>query len=159
MSGIVRLTVAALVALSMLAVPGAAQNWRLNPSYGSVSLNAGFMPDPRTRTVQAGGNVRINPAGDCPGGGYVANAPDYRLNYRAGGYALSFYVRAPGDTLLLINDPQGRWFCNDDYSGLDPALRFGNPASGQYDIWVGTYGRNRVRNATLYITEMGPFSR
>lgn len=152
---------AAAALLPWLAAPSAAQNWRLNPTYGSVTLNAGFLPDPVRRTVQAGGNIRLNPMSGCPGGGYVANAPDLRLHYRAGGFALSFYVRAPGDTLLLVNDPSASWFCNDDYPGygLDPGLRFGNPRSGQYDIWVGTYGRNRVRNSTLYITEMGPFSR
>ncbi|MCC6002019.1 MAG: peptidase S1 [Pararhodobacter sp.] len=156
---LLKLAAAVLAAIPVITTPGVAQNWRLNPSYGSATLNAGFMPDPRMRSVQAGGNIRINPIGGCPGGGYVANAPDYRVHYRAGGFALSFYVRAPGDTLLLINDPQARWYCNDDYSGLDPAIRFGNPMSGQYDVWVGTYGRNRVRNATLYITELGPFSR
>lgn len=159
MSRFLKFAAAALMTLPLLSTPGTAQNWRLNPSYGSTSLTAGFLPDPRTRTVQAGGNIRLNPIGGCPGGGYVANAPDYRLHYRSGGFALSFYVRAPGDTILLINDPQANWYCNDDYSGLDPALRFGSPSSGQYDIWIGTYNRNRVRNATLYITEMGPFSR
>ncbi|MCC5986906.1 MAG: peptidase S1 [Pararhodobacter sp.] len=159
MSRVLKIAAAILAALPLLSGAASAQNWRLNPSFGSISLNAGFLPDPRTRSIQAGGNLRLNPIGGCPGGGYVANAPDYRLHYRSGGFALSFYVRARGDTILLVNDPQGRWYCNDDYSGLDPALRFSNPSSGQYDIWVGTYGHNRVRNATLYITEMGPFSR
>lgn len=159
MSRLMKLAAAFVSALTLLSGAAQAQNWQLRPSFGSISLSAGFLPDPRVRTIQAGGDLRLNPTGGCPGGGYIANAPDYRLHYRSGGYALSFYVRAPRDTILLINDPQGRWFCNDDYSGLDPAIRFGNPLSGQYDIWVGTYGRARVRNANLYITELGPFSR
>lgn len=146
-------TLAAAVAL--LASPAAqAQNYNLNPSYGAVTLNAGFLPDPRTRTVQAGGDNHFSGGGDCPGGGWFANAPDYRLHYRAGGYPLTFYVSAPGDTMLLINDPSAQWFCNDDANGtLDPMVRFNNPRSGQYDIWVGTYNRSRVRNATIYISE------
>lgn len=151
--------IAALVALPLVASMAQAQNYNLRPSFGSVSLQAGFLPDPRTRTVQAGGDNYFSGGGGCPGGGWFANAPDYRVNYRAGGYALSFYVRAPGDTMLLINDPTGTWYCNDDYQGLNPALVFNNPRSGQYDIWVGTYNRSRVRNSVIYITEMSPFSR
>lgn len=159
MSRLLKFASALLAAAILVAGTAQAQNWRLNPSFGTMTLNAGFPNDPRTRTVQAGGNLRLNPMGGCPGGGYVANAPDYRVHYRAGNWPLIFYVRAPGDTLLLVNDPAGRWYCNDDFQGLDPAIQFGNPMSGQYDIWVGTYGRNRVSNATLYITELRPFVR
>lgn len=149
------LKAAAIAALGVAAGFGSAeaQNWRLNPSYGSVTLNAGFLPDPRTRTVRAGGDQHFTGGGGCPGGGWFANAPDYRLYYRAGNYRLSIYVRAPGDTMLLVNDPTSTWFCNDDANGLDPGIQFSNPASGQYDIWVGTYNRSRVGNSTIFISE------
>jgi hypothetical protein len=52
---------------------------------------------------------------------------------------LSFYVEARDDTVLLVNTPDGEWHCNDDFSGLDPALTFETPQEGQYDIWVGTF--------------------
>lgn len=131
-----------------------AQNYNLSPSFGSVTLNAGFMPDPYGRRgIQAGGDNYFSGGGGCPGGAWFANRPDFRLFYRAGGYRLTFYVRAPGDTALLINDPSTTWYCNDDHNGLDPQITFSNPMSGQYDIWLGTYNRSRVRNSTLYITE------
>ena len=131
-----------------------AQNYGLRPAFGSVSLNAGFLPDPfRRNRIQAGGDNHFSGSQGCPGGGWFANAPDFRLFYRSGGYPLSIYVTAPGDTMLLVNDPNTRWFCNDDNNGLDPAIRFNNPQSGQYDIWVGTYQRGRVRNATIHISE------
>ncbi|KPQ07171.1 MAG: Bacterial pre-peptidase C-terminal domain [Rhodobacteraceae bacterium HLUCCA12] len=150
---------AAVLAVPFAATVAEAQNYNLRPSYGAVSLQAGFLPDPHTRRIQAGGNNRFTGGGGCPGGAYFANAPDYRVHYSAGGYSLTFYVRAPGDTALLVNDPSGTWYCNDDYQGLDPALVFNNPSSGQYDVWLGTYNRSRVRNSVLYVTEMGAFSR
>jgi hypothetical protein len=52
---------------------------------------------------------------------------------------LSFYVEARDDTVLLVNTPDGEWHCNDDFSGLNPALTFDAPREGQYDIWVGTF--------------------
>ena len=150
---------AILALLSPLAVvPEAeAQDWSLRPSYGTINLSAGFRPDPYRRTVQAGGNIRISPMAGCPGGGYVANAPDLRLHYRAGRYVLSIYATSSRDTILLVNDPRGRWYCNDDYSGLNPGMMFNNPLSGQWDIWVGTYGPNRAPNTRLYISENRPF--
>ena len=154
MKKFIGLALAASVATALLATVAQAQNWRLSPSYGSVTLNAGFLPDPRSRTVRAGGDHRFSGSSGCPGGGWFANAPDFRLHYRAGGYPLTIFVNAPGDTMLLVNDPAGQWFCNDDSDGLDPAIRFPSPRSGQYDIWMGTYNRSRVPNARLYVTEL-----
>ena len=146
----------AAAALTFAAPEADAQDWRLNPLYGTVNLNTGFLPDPHTRTVTAGGSVRVSFQNGCSG--YVANAPDYRLNYRAGNtFPLSIYVRASGDTILLVNDPQTQWYCNDDYNGLNPGIYLTNPTSGQYDIWVGTYGPNLISGATLYISEFQPF--
>ena len=51
-----RLAAAAVLAVNFLGSTAQAQNWNLHPSYGSVTLNAGFVPDPRTRTVRAGGD-------------------------------------------------------------------------------------------------------
>ena len=149
----------AVLAAAVLPLPASAQNYGLNPSFGTVTLNAGFTPDPHTRTVRGGGDNRFTGGGGCPGGGWFANAPDYRINYRSGGFQLAIYVRAPGDTMLLVNDPNGEWYCNDDFEGVQPALVFDTPLSGQYDIWVGTYNRSRVANSTIFVTEMGPFSR
>ena len=158
MSRLFKFASALLAAAILVAGAAQAQVSRLNPSYGTANLSAGFPNDPRTRNVVAGGNIRLPPVGDCPGGGYVARAPDYRVNYTAGNWPLIFYARSRGDTILLVNDPAGRWYCNDDFQGLDPAIEFVNPRSGRYDIWVGTYGSNRVR-AMLYITSTRPFFR
>ncbi|PTX04215.1 peptidase S1 [Pararhodobacter aggregans] len=154
----IKLAFAAALAVSSLAAVGTrqaeAQNYNLRPSYGSFNLVAGFTPDPQWLQGRAGGDVHFNPVNGCPGGGWVANAPDFRVHYQASTWPLTFYVRAPGDTILLINDPSGNWYCNDDTDGLDPAIRFGSPRSGQYDIWIATYNRSRVRNTRLYVTEL-----
>lgn len=149
---------AALAAVSTLGVAAAttaqAQNYNLNPAYGTFSLSAGFSNDPRTATGRAGGDNRREAMPGCPNGGWFASAPDFRLHYQAGSFPLTFYVTAPGDTMLLINAPDTSWHCNDDSDGLNPAVRFANPPSGQYDVWIGTYGRDRVYNTTVYVTEL-----
>lgn len=127
-----------------------AQDPNLPATYGSVNLRAGFMPDPHVRGLVAGGPIPTTLGGVRA---YVANAPDYRVYYTAGSYALTFYVTSPADTTLLINMPNGRWVADDDSGGnLNPMLRFANPPSGRYDIWVGTVGTNTAP-ATLHVTE------
>lgn len=123
----------------------------LNPTYGSINLYAGFTPDPRFIDLTAGGEVRMNLGGVNSS---VACAPDFRVYYTAGTYALTFYVESGADTTLLINLPDGRWIANDDSGGnLNPLIRLPRPMSGRYDIWVGTYNGGYAP-ARLFVTEL-----
>ena len=85
---------------------------------------------------------------------WVAKAPDFRLNYTAGKFALTIYAESKADTTLLINLPDGKWVADDDSGGnLNPLVKFDKPQSGQYDIWVGTFGKENAP-AVLKITEL-----
>jgi hypothetical protein len=145
-----RLSVVALF-VGLCVSRGETQNPNLSPTFGTVTLRAGFVPDPYTVRVVAGGNIRTNLGGINQS---VANAPDYRLNYVAGNLPLTFYVRSAADTTLLVNLPNGTWVANDDGDGnLNPVIKIQRPMSGQYDIWVGTFNQGNPQ-ATLYITEL-----
>ena len=54
---------------------------------------------------------------------------------------------------LLVNDPQGNWYCNDDSGSgnLNPVVDLENPVEGQYDIWIASGGADT--EGTLEITE------
>ena len=146
-------TAAVALAASLTAGTAAAQDWSLSPTFGTVALTSGFLPDPHVAEVVSSGGIdaRQTIGGNCVG--MVADAPDYRLQYTAGNFPLQFLVDSDSDTTLVINAPDTGWYCNDDYSGLDPAVLFTNPMSGQYDIWVGSY-RGDFSPATLLITEL-----
>jgi len=137
-------------------VSGAGPNPGLEPAYGSLALTAGFLPDPRTVEISAGGNYAASNLGAPGCTGFIAAAPDFRLNYTAGSLPLIFSVAAGADTTLVVNTPDGRWHCDDDggVNGLNPALRFDGPMSGQYDIWVGTYAEGALQQSTLYVSEV-----
>lgn len=128
--------------------------------FGSGQLTAGFLPDPFTAEVQAGGPVDADQGlgesvvaeGYCAG--YVTRAPSYELSYQAGDFPLYISAESSRDTTLVVNAPDGAWYCNDDYQGLDPALEFPEPQSGVYDIYVGTYGSGGTEPATLSISEL-----
>lgn len=131
-------------------------NWRANPVYETVTLSAGFTPDPWSRQLQAGGPNSVSGlASGCVG--YINNAaPDFDLNYTAGSLPLYIHASSDTDTTLVINDPSGRWHCNDDAIGLNPMVSMQNPQSGNYNIWVGVHGSTTLSPATLLITEIDP---
>ena len=153
------LTLAAFVILG--STTSNAQDYTLDPAYGSIELTAGFDEDPLLISMLAGGSIVVASMTDgiseCYAGGHVSEAPDYDLYYTASGdWPLSIGAISEGDTdtMILINLPDGTWVCDDDSFGdLDPILTFSNPQSGLYSIWVGTIGTDLIE-ADLIITEL-----
>lgn len=152
----------AIAAILAAALPAAAlaqskSLQQVDPSaratYGDYRLNAGFPDDPYTVYVTAGGDVNASyVANGCSGS--VAYAPDVQLTYRAGSLPLIIRTESDSDTTLLINGPDGSWYCDDDSGGsLNAQLRWGSPPSGTYDIWVGTFGGGTAE-ARLLISEL-----
>jgi hypothetical protein len=121
--------------------------------FGEATLNAGFAPDPQVIAVDASGEVDANVMDEtCYG--YATAAPTYRIQYSAGSFPLFIYAQTDGDAVLIVNDPQGNWHCDDDSGGsLNPSVTFDAPLSGQYDIWVGTYGQGDFLTGTLFISD------
>ncbi len=150
-------TLISALAFAALLAPGAAvaQNASLTANYGEVRLSAGFTPDPHRVNLTAGGSIDAYTDTDLPAAcvGDISNAPDYEVTYSAGSLPLVFRTRSSTDTTLIINGPDGRWYCDDDSWGDgDAEVRFNKPSSGTYDIWIGTFNGGTAA-ATLLITE------
>lgn len=147
----------ALGAVAIAAAPAAAQDITRNPHYGSITLDSGFVPDPQNVVLQAGGtNDARRLGGDCRG--FVATAPDYNLYYTAGAWPLFLSATSSRDTVIVVNDPDGNWICDDDSGegAFNPGLEIQRPSSGLYNIWVGVYsGSGEYAPATLHISELG----
>ena len=150
---IVRMTVAA-AALALLAGPALAQDYNLEPTFGHLNLVTGYVPDPAVVPMIAGGSIDASSlGGECTG--FIANEPDFRVNYEAGAdFPLIISAVSAEDTTLVVNAADGTWHCNDDSNELNPAVTFASPMSGQYDIWVGVYGEATTAPAGLYISEI-----
>lgn len=121
-----------------------------------LSYSADQLWTPQTHSVIAGGQNNLH---QCPqpGVGHVATRPDFDLSFLQYGMArdLEFRVNASCDSVLLVNDAQGRWHFNDDNDGgLNARLRISNAPEGAYDIWVGTYGPSTCP-ATLTLETFG----
>lgn len=107
------------------------------PTFGTLLVGNGY--GPQTFDLQAGGEIEAyNLYGQC--NGHIASAPDYRIEYVGGSRApLDLRVSSAEDTTLLVVDPAGNVFCNDDDVDLNPALSLSNPSQGFYGVWVGTF--------------------
>lgn len=141
------LTAALLTAT--LAASGQAQ------TFGSANLQAGFTPDPFRVNITSGGTLSANTvSSDCAG--WVAEASDYQVRYTAGSFNLSFSSTSSSDTTLVILAPNGNIYCDDDSgNGLNPIVTIGNPPSGIYNVWVGSYRSGESAPATLSVSELG----
>jgi hypothetical protein len=127
--------------------------------YATLDLQAGFLPDPREVQVQAGGELDAGTlGGDCVGW-IDAGRADVALTYTAGNFPLIFLATSQADTTLAVRTPDGTWLCNDDFQGLNPGIVIPRPTSGEYRVWVGTYGQGRPEPAVLRITELMPGAR
>ena len=142
-----------------LSVSGSVSN------FGEASLSGGFLPDPHVVSVVSGADassaVNIdglgitpeNAAGNCTG--FATSQPDFILHYDSPAAMLRFFVTAPGDTTLVINDGAGHWWCSDDDGGnLNPMVDVTGAPAGQYDIWVGSYEAGANIQSVLSISEL-----
>jgi hypothetical protein len=149
-----KVLVLSLAVLPLAAGTATAQSVSAPATYGSRTLNAGFSPDPYSVSLTAGGSIEAsNTASGCAG--KIANAPDFELTYTAGSLPLVIRTVSNADTTLVINGPDGRWYCDDDggAEGMNAQLRWGSPPSGTFDIWVGSYSGG-LEPATLEISEL-----
>lgn len=143
---------ALLVGLGTTAITTAhAQNAWLNPAYGTIDVQRGF--GSQSFNVQAGGQYPASSLGQgCTG--YIANAPDYTINFQGRGRVpLELSAHSRADTTLVVSAPNGQVYCNDDTNGLNPAVSIHGPQAGQYAVWVGTFSQSSNHpSATLNIS-------
>lgn len=150
-----RLLASALALAAACAAAGVAQaqDFTQPSNYGDYSLSAGFSPDPYSISVTAGGSIDASNIGS-PCRGRISNAPDIQLSYSAGSFPLYFRTQSGSDTTLVVNGPDGQWYCDDDSGGgTNAQVTFASPMSGNYDVWVGTYSGGTA-SAQIQISEL-----
>ena len=148
------LAMAAIATTALSITPATAQNINADPNYETATLSGGFTPDPYNVQLQSGGTINAQSINDeCLG--FIDDAPDVRLHFEPGALPLLISVFSEEDTTLVINAPNGRWYCNDDGgNNLNPSIRFDPPQDGRYEIWVGTFGTSTLEAARLVISEL-----
>lgn len=153
------LLAAAAVAGLSFAGSASAQNYDADPNYGELTLSAGFTPDPALMSLLAGGSVNAS-GKNSSCSGFISDAPDVRLFWDGSGKGapnLKISALSNADTTLVVNGPDGRWYCDDDGGEDSNPLVELTPRAGRYEIWVGTYSEGETKRAVLSISEVSSF--
>jgi hypothetical protein len=122
----------------------------------SINLSTGFLPDPYIIRQNSGGPAAVqqcNLGSECRG--YSTVRPNFSVVWSGhSSLRLRFFFESADDTVLIVNDPRGRWKCNDDSANtLNPTVTFDNPSPGRYDIWIASYYEGRNHSGLLYVTQ------
>ncbi|MCH8557404.1 MAG: hypothetical protein LAT84_06280 [Balneolia bacterium] len=139
---------------------GARLDFSATARAGVINLQAGFTPDPHELRLTSGGSVNVSDmqlGSGCRG--YAGVAPNVSLQWAGSSSDLRVFFeseRSGGDTVLIVNTPNGDWVCNDDaFSGtLNPMLDLSGYGAGRYDIWVASYSRDEFLPGWLSVTEL-----
>ena len=101
-----------------------------------VQLTGGFGPESHNVTAYAGGDIDGSSiASTCAG--MVGETPQVTLAFTAYGGPLIISAYSEMDTSLVVQAPNGRWYCNDDTEGLNPRVNWNTAQNGTYRIHVG----------------------
>ena len=100
-----------------------------------------------------------DPPGFC-GGTIDAGQPSAAIAYTADGGTGTLAIGAMDletDLVLVVQAPDGRVYCNDDFVDRNPLVAVTDPPSGTYVVWVGTFAGGASAGApTLTIAETAP---
>ncbi|RUR77829.1 hypothetical protein ACF3DV_28185 [Chlorogloeopsis fritschii PCC 9212] len=126
------------------------------PIFADVTIGRKFSPDPLTVRGMSGGSLPGNQVvnktetstGPCAG--FIDKKPDHILKLTSKFDYLKLQVESPEDTTLIVSGPGGIW-CNDDFEGKNPGI-LGEWLPGTYQLWVGSYQKDKYFPYTLQIT-------
>lgn len=133
------------------------QNNQRSQNIQNITVSPGFSPQPMIVQGVGGGSVPISQiagrqeTANGPCVGFSDSKPDHNLVLTSSFNYLSIQVESREDTTLLVRGPGGIW-CNDEYRGKNPGLA-GQWLPGTYEIWVGSYGKDKQAPYTLRIGE------
>lgn len=129
-----------------------ASAWAQPSNFGTITLAAGFQPDPNVAAGTSGGQRAASTMlQGCQG--FISNTPDHILNLRTNFTFIRIFAESAADTTLVIQGPDGRVQCDDDTFQRNPAVQ-GPQNAGQYRVWVGSYRQGENSAYQLKITEL-----
>tara|TARA_R110002074_G_scaffold40481_1_gene108236 strand:+ start:2261 stop:2722 length:462 start_codon:yes stop_codon:yes gene_type:complete len=128
---------AAVTAATLLFAVTATAQTAEQRAHRQVALAPGFADRTLDSWSMSSYGIRALPG--CPNGGNIHTYSSVTLTVADTLPSLNISVTSGHDTLLIVSDPQANLTCNDDTSGLNPALHFNNLPAGEYTIYIGNF--------------------
>ncbi|MEC4818804.1 MAG: hypothetical protein SAK29_36850 [Scytonema sp. PMC 1069.18] len=155
----VSLVIAMLAIAAVMTTPARAEEDDIPPPmFGDVVIGRRLSPDPMTVRGMSGGSIpgryitgrSETPTGPCSG--FFDEEPDHIIELTSQLDYLKLQVDSPEDTTLIVKGPGGSW-CNDDLDGKNPGI-VGEWLPGIYNVWIGSYKKEKYLPYTLHITKV-----
>jgi hypothetical protein len=122
-------------------------------NFGTISLSAGFMPDPHVARGTSGGATDASTvSAGC--NGWISGTPDHLLALGTPSASLRLMAAAAVDVTLVVQRPDNTYVCNDDSDGTNPVVDIQGAPAGTYKIWVGSYQQGENAAYRLGVTEI-----
>ncbi|KAM3101232.1 hypothetical protein ACKFKF_08750 [Phormidesmis sp. 146-12] len=145
----------AMIGGAIVSMPAQAQS---PPMFQNATLSPKFSPDPTELKGITGGSVAAkevagradSPTGGCLG--FMDAAPNHTIELKAAFKYLKIQTQSSEDTTIVIKGPGGVW-CNDDLQDKNAGIE-GEWLPGSYQVWVGTYHKDKATPYILRITEV-----
>lgn len=119
-----------------------------------LTLTGADLPTGLTLTRTAGGTTSVSTCPGITGVGWMNASPHLILNFDSQNLMQTLQLTMNDgnngnscDTTLGVRDPHGQWWFNDDMAGFNAGLRIGSAVSGQYAVFIGTFGGNTCDSA------------
>ena len=127
----------------------------LEPAHrrGTVTLHAGFNPDPHVVHGTAKGEVLASSIRKkCKG--WISEQPDYLLHSETAFFRIHILARSEDEIFLVVRDPEGSVFCSDARKETnEPRVKAELPL-GTTQVWIGVKRKGLQSKYTLGFSEM-----
>ncbi len=121
--------------------------------FGTVTLHAGFSPDPHVVHGTTKGEVLASALHKkCKA--WISEQPDYLLESETAFFRLYILARSQDDIALVARDPDGKVVCSRDRKGTNsPSVQADLPL-GTTELWVGVTRKGATAKYSLGFSEI-----
>jgi len=87
--------------------------------------------------------------------GFIHTLPDFVFNLSESPDHLRVFFEGDGDATLMVQDPNGAIFCNDDHiaaENLNPVVDIPGPVGGQYYVFIGRVQIDEEINGVMTVS-------
>lgn len=121
--------------------------------FGTVTLHAGFNPDPHVVHGTAKGEVLASSIHKrCEG--WISEEPDFLLDSETAFFRLYILARSEDEIVLVARDPDGKVVCSRDRKGTNsPGVHADFPL-GTTELWVSVKRKGAQAPYTLGFSEV-----
>lgn len=128
-------------------------------SFKIETIQSRFQGEPLHVAIKGRNRHSLEPMGaGCVGYVRDLETPDWKVNVTQRGLALDFRAQGGQDPVMAVRTPSGEVFCNDDAEGLNSSVLIAEAATGEYQVWGGSWNPGQPTSSVLSVRGVTPLT-